>query len=153
MNSIEWLIEQLEERGHIIPDHLEETAIKMHKQEIIDAWEDGYGGDEHNSDEYYNEIFGSKGSGERIVDTNKTIKLDCPYDFTSRCTMGSCDCKPKQETTSSQPEISDEEIEEASLYIKTSDYKVNTNTPFYHVEKAMWRMGAKWYREKLKQKQ
>lgn len=21
--------------------------------------------------------------------------LDCPYDFTSRCTMGRCDCKPK----------------------------------------------------------
>ena len=25
-------------------------------------------------------------------------ELDCPYDFTSRCTMGRCDCKPKQET-------------------------------------------------------
>ena len=29
-------------------------------------------------------------------------KLDCPFDFTSRCTMGRCDCKPieepKQET-------------------------------------------------------
>jgi hypothetical protein len=24
-------------------------------------------------------------------------RLDCPYDFTSRCTMGNCDCKPKQE--------------------------------------------------------
>ena len=23
-------------------------------------------------------------------------KLDCPFDFTSRCTMGRCDCKPKQ---------------------------------------------------------
>lgn len=22
-------------------------------------------------------------------------KLDCPYDFTSRCTLGRCDCKPK----------------------------------------------------------
>jgi hypothetical protein len=29
-------------------------------------------------------------------------ELDCPYDFTSRCTMGRCDCKPKQE---------DEEVE------------------------------------------
>ena len=27
----------------------------------------------------------------------KEQRLDCPYDFTSRCTMGSCDCKPKQE--------------------------------------------------------
>ncbi len=22
-------------------------------------------------------------------------ELDCPFDFTSRCTMGRCDCKPK----------------------------------------------------------
>jgi hypothetical protein len=28
----------------------------------------------------------------------KHERLDCPYDFTSRCTMGRCDCKPKQET-------------------------------------------------------
>jgi hypothetical protein len=28
----------------------------------------------------------------------KEQRLDCPYDFTSRCTMGRCDCKPKQET-------------------------------------------------------
>ena len=27
----------------------------------------------------------------------KQERLDCPYDFTSRCTMGRCDCKPKQE--------------------------------------------------------
>ena len=26
------------------------------------------------------------------------VKLDCPYDFTSRCTMGSCDCKPINQT-------------------------------------------------------
>lgn len=25
----------------------------------------------------------------------KYIELDCPFDFTSRCTMGRCDCKPK----------------------------------------------------------
>ena len=25
-------------------------------------------------------------------------ELNCPFDFTSRCTMGRCDCKPKQET-------------------------------------------------------
>ncbi len=24
-------------------------------------------------------------------------ELDCPFDFTSRCTMGRCDCKPKQQ--------------------------------------------------------
>ena len=29
---------------------------------------------------------------------NPKQRLDCPYDFTSRCTMGNCDCKPKQDT-------------------------------------------------------
>ena len=33
------------------------------------------------------------GQSEQLVcDKNE---LDCPYDFTSRCTMGRCDCKPK----------------------------------------------------------
>ncbi len=27
----------------------------------------------------------------------KKETLDCPFDFTSRCTMGRCDCKPKQD--------------------------------------------------------
>ena len=27
-----------------------------------------------------------------VCDDNE---LDCPYEFTSRCTMGRCDCKPK----------------------------------------------------------
>lgn len=25
----------------------------------------------------------------------KNNELDCPYNFTSRCTMGRCNCKPK----------------------------------------------------------
>jgi len=29
--AVEWLIEQLEERGHIIPDHIEKTALKKEK--------------------------------------------------------------------------------------------------------------------------
>jgi hypothetical protein len=37
--------------------------------------------------------------------------LDCPYDFTSRCTMGRCDCKPKQEP---------------NFYEKLKDYFENT---------------------------
>ena len=28
----------------------------------------------------------------------KEENLDCPFDFTSRCTLGRCDCKSKQET-------------------------------------------------------
>ena len=37
--------------------------------------------------------------GLKYLKTNKMKRerLDCPYDFTSRCTMGRCDCKPKEE--------------------------------------------------------
>ena len=27
----------------------------------------------------------------------KQVELDCPFNFTSRCSMGRCDCKPKKE--------------------------------------------------------
>ena len=27
LTAVQWLIEQLEERGHIIPDHLEDMAL------------------------------------------------------------------------------------------------------------------------------
>ena len=31
-------------------------------------------------------------SEQLVCDSNE---LDCPYEFTSRCTMGRCGCKPK----------------------------------------------------------
>ena len=37
----------------------------------------------------------------------KKERLDCPYDFTSRCTMGRCDCKPKEERRYSEEEVLD----------------------------------------------
>ena len=37
----------------------------------------------------------------------KKERLDCPYDFTSRCTMGRCDCKPKEERMYSEEEVLD----------------------------------------------
>ena len=30
------------------------------------------------------------------IEKPKKNELDCPFDFTSRCSMGSCDCKPKK---------------------------------------------------------
>jgi hypothetical protein len=36
---------------------IKEQANKMFEQQIIDAWKDGYGGDEHNEIEYYNETY------------------------------------------------------------------------------------------------
>jgi disulfide oxidoreductase YuzD len=44
------------------------------------------------------------------------------------------------------PEISDEEIEDASLNIE------HYNLDMIVIERIMWRKGAKWYREQLKQK-
>lgn len=32
--------------------------------------------------------------GIRELESEKD--LDCPYNFTSRCTLGRCDCKPKE---------------------------------------------------------
>jgi hypothetical protein len=45
-----------------------------------------------------------------------------------------------------QQEISDEEIEDASLNIE------HYNIDMIVIERIMWRKGAKWYREQLKQK-
>jgi hypothetical protein len=93
MNSIEWLIEQLEERGHIIPDHLEETAIEMHRAEHGKTWDKAIESHEnrgHNIerswcdfDEYYQETFGSKGSGDVELPqpkiSNEEMKKEHPY--------------------------------------------------------------------------
>lgn len=42
MTAVQWLVEQLEERGHIIPDHIEETSLKMEKQQMCDFFREGY---------------------------------------------------------------------------------------------------------------
>jgi hypothetical protein len=77
MTAVEWLIEQLEERGHIIPDHIEVTSLEMEKQQIIDAVNqiqfddiDGMGICDTNTkgEQYYNETYGSKGSDETKTD-------------------------------------------------------------------------------------
>jgi hypothetical protein len=44
-------------------------------------------------------------------------ELDCPYDFTSRCTMGRCDCKPKQEKPCTQ-NVVDEAMKIASKDVR-----------------------------------
>ena len=43
----------------------------------------------------------------------KRERLDCPYDFTSRCTMGRCDCKPKEEMEKQQQGYSEEDLKYA----------------------------------------
>lgn len=57
-------------------------------------------------------------------------ELDCPYDFTSRCTYGRCDCKPKNAITSADKTqepimYSEEEVKE--LFTKLiQDYPIHS---------------------------
>ena len=37
-------------------------------------------------------------------------ELDCPYNFTSRCTIGRCDCKPKEVVEKTTKMYSEEEV-------------------------------------------
>lgn len=58
MTTIEWLVEQLPIR--IINSYQDEIkkAKEMHKQEIIDAWEDGqHSFSSRNAEQYYQETF------------------------------------------------------------------------------------------------
>jgi hypothetical protein len=63
-SSIEWLAEQFDNIVELYPSQFEkinnaiEQAKEMHKQEIIDAWEDGQGSfPTRNEEQYYNETF------------------------------------------------------------------------------------------------
>ncbi len=64
------------------------------------------------------------------------LELDCPYDFTSRCTMGRCDCKSKQET-----------LEEAfGNYIKKRYHlPIRDSEPDFESAK----FGAKWQQKRM----
>jgi len=67
--AVEWLAKELESYGD--PQYCElewktldlllEQAKEMHKQEIIDAWNDVYGNIK-DAEQYYQETFVSKGS-------------------------------------------------------------------------------------------
>ena len=63
MTSIEWLIEEMSKYGYAhtfkLYQRQVEQAKEMHKQEIIDAWEDGHDSfSTRNAEQYYNETFG-----------------------------------------------------------------------------------------------
>jgi hypothetical protein len=92
MTSIEWLIDQLEQKGDMretpsirnlqlnidTSDYLElkRQAKEMHKQEIIDAWNSAGGGDAyHQGKDYYQETFVSKGSDDHISDISKMVNV------------------------------------------------------------------------------
>jgi len=75
--SLEWLWEKIDnnDAGEIplwVYDFIEQ-AKEMHKQEIIDAAERWKGTDF--AERYYQEIFGSEGSIEHIVEPTEMIEL------------------------------------------------------------------------------
>jgi hypothetical protein len=60
MTSIEWLVEQLKNINGIDIERLAATdrAKEMHRQEIIDAWDDGIDSfSTRSAEQYYNETF------------------------------------------------------------------------------------------------
>jgi hypothetical protein len=55
--SIEWLVEQICGDNTKVWHDVIEQAKKMHKQEIIKAWNDGIPYEEKNGQQYYEETF------------------------------------------------------------------------------------------------
>ena len=90
MTAVEWLWDISQVRELMAKDF--QYAIEIEKQQIIDAnsngWHDGQevimnmlksidfvakGGDD-NGEQYYTSTYGSKGSGDHIVDTNEMLQ-------------------------------------------------------------------------------
>jgi len=168
MTSIEWLEDNIHSdfTYNQIMDLLEK-AKEMHKQEIINTWYNGYINqspmiDEENCGEkFYQETFVSKGSETlkdyHIVDTNEMIYPKTAFEILQpKLTIAdTLEFREKhlpeildameEYATSSQTEISDEEIEKEA---RDYDNSVIYGPPLLHFEQ-----GAFWYREQLKQRQ
>ena len=150
--TVDYIFEQLEEQGLIFlttktnemtisisaSDYLDikRLAKEMEKQQIIDALEYGWdNGHIHISiledveDKYYTSTYGSKGSDVMTPENHIGVLSEAV----------------KKETTSSQTEISNEEI------LKQGNYLFPNLGDIFR--KDLWEMGAKWYREQLKQRQ
>jgi hypothetical protein len=158
MTAVEYIFEQLEEQGLIFlttktnemtisisaSDYLDikRLAKEMEKQQIIDAW---IATDNElqrmSAEQYYNETYGSKGSDDHIVDTNEMVLEEDEKTNSQRFD------EFMQLVTSSQTEISDEEIEYGFEY-----FQINTLGESQSWE-SIWKEAIKWYREQLKNKQ
>lgn len=116
--AVNWLIEKMIYSGIGICKEWREQAKQLEKQQIIDAHISGYDSSGESAKDYYDFYYGSKGSDELHEHNLDEI------------------------TTSSQTEISDEEIEKA--------FTIGTNQKTEYTHKIE---GVKWYREQLKQRQ
>jgi hypothetical protein len=141
MTAVEWLVNEIQSFGidtKFINNGIEQ-AKEMHKQEIIDACDSNftYGNNDYPTlgEQYYTSTYGSKGSDvtkeESLVE--KMIPHQLKYNL---------DMMEKLSSTSSQTEISDEEIENVAWEVYVTD-----------TARFSFLAGAKWYREQLKQRQ
>ena len=135
MTAVEYFFNELQRMQYFIGNDMLEAykqANKMFEQQIIDAFDEGQeyeyqvfvnSAPRFFSDTYYNETYGSKGSDEEKTNSQRFDEF-------------------MQLVTSSQTEISDEEIEKAftDASERLSEYKEGLID------------GAKWYREQLKLK-
>jgi hypothetical protein len=93
MTSIEMLIEEMLSKGYFKEsvtltniDHLQYKAEEMHKQEIIDAWNDVYGNIK-DAEQYYQEKFGS-GMSEKPTYHKDNIVQQVIDKFNQRSELG-----------------------------------------------------------------
>ena len=126
MNSIEWLKEKYINQNCSLTIIDFDKAKQLHKQEILDAYNKSFELRDKpysTAHKYYQETFVSKGSDEEKTNSQRFDEF-------------------MQLVTSSQTEISDEEIEKAA---RDYDNSVIYGPPLLHFEQ-----GAFWYREQLK---
>jgi hypothetical protein len=159
--AVEWLIEQLEERGHIIPDHIEETSLIMEKQQIIDAHISGYDSSGESAKDYYDFYYGSKGSDEIVIsnkdkifseeDMRKAIQMSKDIKYVTYSDDNIIDSITQSKETSSQTEISDEKPMRFHCVPKEiSDEEIEKYAKQNAFQYYEFITGAKWYREQLK---
>lgn len=124
--AVEWLIDQIINNNGVNQKTFEQ-AKQMEKEQIIDAAERWKGTDF--AERYYNETYGS--------DDKKINLVEIPQEQLEKERNPNYKYFDIDESTSSPTEISDEEIEKASIGNATfAPSFIN---------------GAKWYREQLKQ--
>jgi hypothetical protein len=131
--AVGWLIEEL---GEYFPNeiggihYMVNKAKQMEREQIIEAHDEGQQKIVGEGMNYYNATYGS----EKSDDNFKQFSL-----YEHKETIATADTP-----TSSQTEISDEEIK------KEADYQFRH---FEQSKKDIWTNACKWYREQLKQRQ
>ena len=144
MTSIEWLIEEMLNKGFFKEsvtltniDHLQYKAEEMHKAELGKTWDAALDAGQSRAwnvmraytdfDDWYQETFVSKGSDAKDVVLGYKTSLDAQM----------------LDSQLPQKEISDEEIEKAiDAYFPKTDINARWG----------WKLGCEWYREQLKTK-